>query len=476
MRYFRSIMVFLEFFLLFLLFNPFLFAYISLPFDSYELQRLLQWGVFSLAFVHLVVDAEVRRHAFGFWQSLVSYKKILLSLILILGLISSCTASYPGYALLEVSTFYAMAMTIFLFTGLFCQGKAIFLRRFYVFIVITFAVSCGLSLLMWFYFLTLPVMHGIGDPYTLLASPGYMNRRFYDDVACMVLPILIMLSIRQEQPKFQLNSLIFLMLAYLYTRGIISHSRIYLFEPVALLILFPLFYRRRSLPFLVVQAAAIGVGYALYFLLYQHHGVAPAGFPDRATFLNNRVLLWRIAANLVWHHPLLGVGPLHFNLYAYPIETYAAHPHSAIAVIASEWGLPVLVMVSILAISGLWSSVKRRAFLPIGLMGSLIGGFMMLQVDGLIVMPPGEMMLSLILAWAFACHGQSVTEVTQKVLSPWAELTLLSLFLLSLFTLLWVGLPILMNMNESIMDFMGACKGFCELAPDYWSQGFIQYY
>ena len=472
----RNPLIFLQFSVLFLLFNPFLLQPLSLPFDTYELQRLLQWALITLSLFHLCVDKAVRLHSFGFLQSLCAYKKILLGMIFILGLISSLHAIYPAYALMEFTTFCGLFFTILLFTGLFCQDKERYTAYFYAFILLTFGVSCLTALLMLFYDLTIPGFHTAGDAiYTTLASPGYMNRRFYDDVACMVLPILIFLAYRQEK-KVQVNWLIFFILAYMYTRGIVSHSRIYLIEPLSLFILFPFFYKRKALPFLMIQLAAIGVGAMIYALFYMHHGVTPGSFPDR-TFLNNRHLLWVIALGLMAHHPLLGVGPLHFNLYASSLETYAAHPHSAIMVIGSEWGLPVLFSLIILVITGILSCIKNRALLSMGLMGSLIGAFLMAQVDGLILMPAGQSMLCLILAWAFASHSAGATQVTQMALSRWMSPILLTLGLLAWATMLWVGLPLFLHMNELILNFLTHCHDAeCLLSPNYWSEGFIQYY
>ncbi|MCX7122298.1 MAG: O-antigen ligase family protein [Gammaproteobacteria bacterium] len=472
----RFFFIFLEFFVLFLLFNPLLFSFYSFSNNSYELQRVLEWILIGLSLLHLGIDQPVRQHAFAFLQGLCTYQKILLALIFILGLISSLHAVYPAYALLEYTTFCGLFFTTLLFTGLFCLKKEGYLQCFYAFILITFGVSCVTALLMLYDMLNLPGFDKGGDMmYTILASPGYMNRRFYDDVACMVLPILIGLAYRKDGKKIQINWVVFMILAYMYTRGIISHSRIYLFEPLALFVLFPIFYKRKALPFLGIQFAAIIVGAALYALFYMHHGLTPGEFPGR-TFLNHRYLLWSISIHLMIHHPLLGVGPLHFNLYAFPFEISAAHPHSAVMVIGAEWGLVVLLSLGALVITGLFGCVKNNHLVSMPLMGSLLGALMMAQVDGLILMPAGQMMLCLILAWAFSSQSAGGTSITQLAMSRWWVPVLFSLSICAFGVMLWVGIPLLLNMNEILFGFLNHCNQDCLLSPDYWSEGFIQFY
>ncbi len=473
---FRNSMIFLQFTVLFVLFNPFLVLPMNLPIDTYAVQRVLEWILIALAFLHLAVDQAVRQRGFAFLQSLCGYKKALLGLILILGLISSLHAAYPLYALLELTTFYGLFLTVLLFVGLFSLDHEVYLQYFYAFILVTFGVSCASALLMLLYDVSSPAFqHMGGDPYTMLASPGYMNRRFYDDVACMVLPILTFLAYRHQDHKIRLNWIVFFMLAYLYTRGIVSHSRIYVFEPLAILMCFPFLYRRKALPFLVVQCGAIVLGVLLYLLLYMHHGVTPASFPDR-TFLNNRVLLWQIAGGLIAHHPLLGVGPLHFNFYARPLENYAAHPHSALMVIAAEWGLPVALAWIMLIGAGIIACIDRRATMPLPLLGSLIGVFLMMQVDGLILMPAGQSMLCLIAAWACAASTQPALPIVEQALARTLTPFLLISGLIALILMLAIGVPLLLHLDTIELNFMGQCQGNCMLSPDYWSEGFIQFY
>jgi hypothetical protein len=124
----------------------------------------------------------------------------------------------------------------------------------------------------------------------------------------------------------------------------------------------------------------------------------------------------------------------------------------------------------------MWACFKNRACMPLPLMGSLVGVFLMAQVDGLILMPPGQTMLCLILAWAFACHTRGISEVNQKVIPNWFGLLFLGLGGLSFAVMLWVGLPLLMQMNLIMLNFFSHCNDSCMLSPNYWSQGFIAYY
>ena len=56
-----------------------------------------------------------------------------------------------------------------------------------------------------------------------------------------------------------------------------------------------------------------------------------------------RLILWKQAVNLIKQHPFFGVGPQHFAYY--PNE-WGAHPHNAVLLFATEWGLPVIHLIN----------------------------------------------------------------------------------------------------------------------------------
>lgn len=467
----RKTILFLQFALIFMIINPMIYIVLGSSHDTFDLQRVTEWWVFGLSLLIVLIDKPLRLQILGLLQSIASYKRLLLALIFALGIVSSIHALYPTYALLEVMSFFCLFVSSLVFAGIFSLDKEQYFQQFRFFLLLSLTVSSLLAFMTWLLYFNHPQAL-MGNAANQLSSPGYMNRRFYDDVQCMAIPFFISF-VAAKEGALSLRVLSFLIVSYCYARGLMGGSRIYYYETALFTVLFPLLYRRAALHFLLIQFAAIAIGIALYFLLYAH-----AHHDDYAfslTYLNHRAQLWLIASMLTLKHPFLGVGPMHFGLYAYPIEITAAHPHNMLLFIASQWGLPVLLCVLFL-ILGLRPVDCGHPLRSMSILGSLLVGLLMMQADDLMQMPAGQMMLMLVLGLHLAYAQGRAPQITQKALSVSIQYLFLPLGLLSFLGILIIGIPLFMGADLSIFRFLNACSFNCLVAPNYWSQGFIQLY
>ncbi len=466
----RNILLFLQLTLVVLIFNPFFYTFFNVQQDSFDLQRVTEWGVFGLAVLLVLVDKPLRLQTLGVLQNFAPYHRIFLIALFSLGVISSLCARFPLDGLLEVMSFYCLFFSSLVFAGVVSLNKKDCIEGFQYFLLLAMGLSTLIAFMVWLFAINHP--QALTDPSNQLSSPGYMNRRFYDDLQCMAIPFLISFAcLKTNSPLIRMLS--FFILSFCYTRGLMGGSRIYYYETALFTILFPLIYRKASIRFLSTQWLAIAFGIALYFLMYVHSHTDYYAFS--LTYLNHRALLWSIATAMSLNHPLLGVGPMHFGVYAYPLENYAAHPHNMILFIASQWGILALLCVLVLMLS-IRPVYREHPLLSMALLGSLLIGILMMQVDDLMQMPAGQMMLMGVVGLSIGLSAGRAPLITQKVLSPGIQWLPIAFAIIAFLGILGIGGPIFLDDYASIFRFFNACQGQsqCLVAPDYWSQGFMQ--
>lgn len=498
---FRSYFLFLQFFFIVLLFNPFILLLLPTSLDSYDLQRLCQLALFLIVGIQLMWDTPLRQQSLAFFINLANYKKVLIFIFFLLGSISSLLAKMPRFGLLEVASLFLLMVTAFSFAGWCALLQEKFINYCMVAIITCFSINAIIAVWTYLYFqdnLLQPITQwNFNFILNFLASPGYMNRRFFDDVLVFVIPLLMFFFLKKSSSRWQ-QTLIFLLLAFTFARGILSGSRIYFYEPLAILLLFPFLFGKKSFSFLQLQIAVVVIGGLLYLLLYQaglgyswqalhviptqvnlHLNLQSIGLMN----LDGRSLLWHIAWGLIQNHPLLGAGPLHYGFYAYSTEVYAAHPHSALLVFAAEWGLPALICLIILSLTGLIALIRKTretantdlSIARMALTAALIGGFLMMSIDGLILMPAGQTMLAVIVGLSLFYFVQPSPDNALSV-SKLSDRFFTILIVFALILLCWGAFPYLSAAPDIVNQYLANCQQACTLSPNYWSQGFIQFY
>jgi len=381
---------------------------------SYNEQRLQSLLLFTMTCSLFMLCSTLREEWLRTFAVFSTTGKALLAALLALGLLSAAGAAYPLFALLEVSHFALIFLTILCLAGIRVRlGNTFDLLVTFILVAVA-----------WHYLLKFCLIYfavaGQGTELAMVRNAllqKFSHIRFFSQwqswtLALMVLPLILEGRLSPLVRFFCLLPamgwwLLFFMSG---TRGTL----------LACAVAFPItffLYRRRSLPWLRWQAWAVSGGLSLYLLFYallpKIFGFAAAsglsqGFAGREfTTLTGRLKLWSIAVEMSGRHPWLGVGPMH---YADDAVSYAAHPHNALLQIAAEWGLPALAIVLLLFIIGLRAWLRAAPGNPAeheqeegklqpALFAALLTAAVHAMFSGIIVMPVSLTMMTLVLGW-----------------------------------------------------------------------------
>ena len=249
-----------------------------------------------------------------------------------------------------------------------------------------------------------------------------------------------------------------------------------------------LLLRQRYLPTLRQHAMAWIGGY-LCFLFFSR--LLPALMSAKASpvqtllrsDLSLRDVLWNSAAQNIWQHPWLGIGPGEFSRQ---INNLAAAPHNGLLMLGAEWGVPVLVLV-VVAVGGIivrsLRELKGRVNTestgrPFAIACWLAFGALLLHslVANVLVIPSSQ--TGLILAAGMACAttisgsslrlngGKKIVRVTTRV--GHGIMVLMTIGLSSV--ILAVDIPLLPARNSAYLNCM---KPTPFLSPRFWQQGWL---
>ena len=252
---------------------------------------------------------------------------------------------------------------------------------------------------------------------------GFDNYRFLNHVQTIALPLLGLLAVRGiqlDRPKYSNPAFWLVVLSLWWMLTFVTAGRGTFIGVWAGMFVVAGLYRRHAYPWVRVMALTCLAGLAAYLVLYvvvplvcglQPFGLFTGVAQRTVNDLNgSRWVLWKLAAELIAAHPLLGVGPLHFAHYASSLGL-AAHPHNFLLQIASEWGLPALfallcsVYVAVKKLIQAGQTVERddvknqAIFVAFLASGVAIGVDSM--VSGLMVMPSSQLWITLYLGCAW---------------------------------------------------------------------------
>ncbi|RTR81344.1 O-antigen ligase domain-containing protein [Pseudomonas aeruginosa] len=306
------------------------------------------------------------------------------------------------------------------------------------------------------------------NPGVLLS--GFSNVRTMGQFQAMLLPLMAALGLYlRETGRFRLSWLVMLLLAIqwcisfaLAGRGLwlgfaVAHLALCWIGPVG----------RR---FLIVQLSAAFVGLALYFLLMvalpTWLGIDMTLMSGMRSGLSLRDVLWRDAWGMFVAHPLLGVGPMHFS--AVP-NSVGAHPHQMLLQWFAEWGGVAGLLVVGLMILGLLRGARylREQGDPMdaGLWLALVSVLVLVQVDGVFVMPFTQTVLALLVGIAMARWSKPVVPSPAQ---RWLCRGLAVVVIVVLGRVLLLEVPGLTAAEERYLEVHGGGE-----APRFWIQGWI---
>lgn len=259
---------------------------------------------------------------------------------------------------------------------------------------------------------------------------GFSNMRFLNHAQTALLPLLTLLITLSARGTWTRRAA-FLLTSYWWSLIFFAESRATMLALAVGIAVIWIVRGRQAKPLLTTMLASALSGAVLYLLLYFVIPVA-AGLDayglsgnmlarSAADPISGRQFLWKRAADLILHHPLLGVGPQHFAHFGADLAT-GAHPHDWLLQIAVEWGLPALVCVLFLLYTGLRGlhlagrSVPSEDGKSQVVCAALFLAVIAIVVDslfsGVLVMPQSQMSLVLVfgIAIGWTRSLQPITE------------------------------------------------------------------
>jgi O-antigen ligase len=320
-----------------------------------------------------------------------------------------------------------------------------------------------------------------------LAIMAFANVRHFSDYQALVLPFLIYLvgsECHGLMSRIAGWCWMFLFCMTFFYTG----SRVLVLGQAVMHAGLWLLLRRHYLPTLRRHATA-WLGGFLFFLFFSQ--LLPALMSAKASLvqtllrsdLSLRDILWNLAAQNIWQHPWLGIGPGEFSRQ---LNNVAAAPHNSLLMLGVEWGIPVLALV-VVAVGGiivrsLGGLRDRVSAEPTGegfaIACWLAFGALLLHslVANVLVIPVSQ--TGLILAAGMACATTIGNTSPRPVSSAkfalligrvgYAVLVLMTVVSLSVF--LACDIPLLPARNSAYLNCMKPTPFF---SPRFWQQGWL---
>ena len=378
-------------------------------YNLFDDKRIVEIALLALGSLYLALSNQTRNNVYAIYSQFSDLIKLSLFMILCLGIGSALNAALPTMAFVEVSTYVLLFYFALLIAALRQQQPQFFDKALSLIILLSaalYSVVFGEVLLQKF------LQHK-----NLLYFPGFVNIRFFDHLALWTLFFLI-LPMRYFKAN-TVNKFIVSIIAISWVALVcFSFSKGAFISLAVALTLTTLQYRRRCWSWLRWQLGFIIGGILLYFAVFY---VLPhlAGIHFRAPIAssinsskNSRLELWWYAFKLFKTSPLLGVGPMHFALHR---NIMAAHPHNAIILLVTEWGVIAGLLMLFVAIYASWRWLQKPCddqqatpWLRYSLNATLIAVLIESMLSGIIVMPLSQLLLAVVIGWTIGikstCH------------------------------------------------------------------------
>lgn len=251
------------------------------------------------------------------------------------------------------------------------------------------------------------LISGAADPIEGL-DLGYDNRRFFNHVQTIALPLTSLIFHQASSSRAWIIAGWVTLITGFSLLWLSGGRGTFLGIAVATLLL-PIFIGQLAWRSILPLTLSAVIGYVTYLLLFVQLPSAIGidsgiGLTQRATEISTaRIYLWKLAAIYIEESPWFGVGPMHF---AHRPNLKGAHPHNIFLQIAAEWGLPMLALLVLGALTALrrMMQVIRSTSSPnekcIG--GTLFIACIAALLDGLV---SGNFVMPVSQVWIAICAG-----------------------------------------------------------------------
>lgn len=317
---------------------------------------------------------------------------------------------------------------------------------------------------------------------------GYINRRFFNHVQTVALP-LVAVTFHRPNIGGAWRIAIWLCLVSGSALLFLSGGRGTFVGIVGAALLSVLWMGRLAWRCIRPLVLGILVGFFVYMLLFVWSPIwlGQPVIADLAARVEDggsvsaRLELWKLALGFVRESPWLGIGPMHF---AHRIHPDAAHPHNIYLQLAAEWGLPLTVLlltgmgVALLQFAKIVCATKDSSERCIG--GSLLIACVAILLDGMV---SGNFVMPVSQVWIAVCAGMALHWVCRHTPSEarapmrstdrtWPRLVCAGLLSVGAF----VQLVLLFRDAWSLEDVLGRAAALSVndyLNPRFWSNGWF---
>lgn len=306
---------------------------------------------------------------------------------------------------------------------------------------------------------------------------GFSNQRFFGHWVTLTFPLLI--AARQKAGNSSFHTTLLDLMAGLWLCFVVaSGTRGSWFALSVVTLIAPLAGNAGwTLAKGMLRSACVGaVLYGLMFWLAPMLASGKTGLEGLSRIaegaaLSGREVLWSNSLSGIIARPLFGAGPMMFS--AMP-NGFAAHPHSLLLQLTYEWGIPLTLFVGLLAAGAIYRQVVRCRQdddpLRAALLACIVGGLIQAQVDGVLVMPFGQILFVLLCAWLASLDGESAQCAPDTMHGR--SRAFRCLLLLATATLLWLVSPEMRRLDEWEEETLLA-QETDRYFPRFWAQGMI---
>lgn len=486
--------------------NPIWFKLLGYDVPLYDLRRILLLGLLLVLALLGIVVPTINATIQNLCRPLPTWVKAGFIAIVTLGLISSFLAPLPRYALLQVAFYSLIAfdcLVVAAFVQIWGQNQWQWLLTCLGLTLTSLCITHYSLLGHWLNHISqlahqgfiLSLKHSVFRHMTVY--PTFTNPRFLAQALTwtwplLVMPIMIAHSSRAKQLSWAIP--FFILASLVWSLAIYNNSRALMLEWLIIPILVIVFFRKLGLHWLKWQLLTAALGLAIYLGLHLYfipHLLTQAGLsqpsaPSSESQLTShtRLFFFHAAWLMAWHHPILGVGPMHYTYYGFHLNLkpgrLVAHPHNAWLSIAAQWGLLVALIASAIFIQALVSIIKQlwqspldttRKTIRLGITASFAAGILHACVSGIIIMPLSQALLVVIIGWMIGEYMPKPAWSGHINTTNWIISAVLVLIATSI--LIYGVYPMWGHWSDNLLSYAQQ-TGSHKAAPNFWSQGFIE--
>ena len=366
--------------------------------NEHRLLQVAALGVTALLLLGLALVPQARAQ----------FPRVALSMrvLLLLAAVSALQALHPRHAFGELALLVSLAGLAMLTATLvrLFPGQATRVVRTGV-LLIAFTQVFGVAAR---YVSALALGAPIDQQVAIL---GYSNPRFPSALYALLMPFLVAIAVDSDHRSGTQRRAAWALLVALWCINFALGTRAIFAATAVGVLAFGLMGQgaaaRRLGRALLGTMVAGGVLFYLAWLWLPGLLQSGGGLPDRLDELaspNGRELLLASAWQAIRTHPWMGLGPMHFAAID---GVWASHPHNAALQIASEAGIPTLLV-------ALWAAIKLVRLARSPLQGAapqdtwlaratflaLLSGGALAMVDGVHVMPVSQSLLAIVVGLA----------------------------------------------------------------------------